>query len=131
MNEHIKKDHSIGESAGAATGAVAGAKVGGSVAEAVNPTVYNDYFQSNYRSTPYYRSDREWSDYAPAYRYGYEGYKQYGGRKFDDIESDLERGWEKIKAESRLAWNEAREAVRDGWHYIERGLPGDADRDGR
>ena len=49
----------------------------------------------------------------------------------DDIESDLERNWEASKANSRLAWNEARGAVRDGWHHIERNLPGDFDRDGR
>ena len=29
------------------------------------------------------------------------------------------------------AWSEARGAVKDGWHYIERKLLGDFDRDGR
>ena len=52
-------------------------------------------------------------------------------RKFEDVESDLERGWEATKANSRLAWSEAKGAVRDGWHHIERAMPGDADRDGR
>jgi hypothetical protein len=32
---------------------------------------------------------------------------------------------------TRLAWNPARGPVRDGWHHIERALPGDADADGR
>ncbi len=154
MNEDIKKDHSIGEGTGAAAGAItgaaigsvagpagslvgaavgaiAGAKVGGNVAEAVNPTEYNDYFRENYRAAPYYRSDRDWNDYSPAYQYGYDGYRSHAGRRFEEIESDLERGWDKTKANSRLAWGEAREAVRDGWHYVERRLPGDADGDGR
>jgi hypothetical protein len=30
-----------------------------------------------------------------------------------------------------MAWNDAKGAVQDGWHYVERAVPGDADRDGR
>jgi hypothetical protein len=150
----VKKDHSIGEGtgavAGAATGAVVGsaagpvgtvvgalaggalgAKGGGAIAEAVNPTEYTTYFEKNYKSAPYYVSGSEWRDYQPAYRYGYDTYGQYTGRKFEEIENDLARGWENTKAQSRLAWNEAKDAVRDGWRRIERAMPGDAGRDGR
>ena len=150
----IKKDHSLGEGTGAVAGAVTGAavgtaagpvgtvvgaiaggmlgaKAGGSIAEAVNPTEYNKYFESNYRNAPYYSAGRDWNDYEPAYKYGYDTYGQYQGRRFEDVESDLERGWDKTKANSRLAWADARGAVRDGWHYVERAMPGDADRDGR
>lgn len=153
MNE-IKKDHSIGEGTGAATGAitgaaigsaggpvgalvgaavgaVVGAKAGGAVAETVNPTTYSDHFRQRYATAPYYREGREWSDYAPAYQYGYDNYGAHAGRKFDEVEPDLARNWDTTKAGSRLAWGDAREAVRDGWHYIERAVPGDADRDGR
>jgi uncharacterized protein YcfJ len=150
----IKKDHSVGEGTGAVTGAVTGAavgsaggpvgtvvgalaggvlgaKAGGKIAEAVNPTEYNDHWKNTYRDTAYYNSSRDWSDYEPAYKYGYDTYGQYRGQRFDDVEGDLERGWESGKASSRLAWNEAKGAVRDGWHYVERAMPGDADRDGR
>lgn len=150
----IKKDHSIGSGAGAvggaltgaavgaaagpvgslvgaAIGGVVGAKAGDAVAEAVNPTVYTDHFRTTYTSAPYYKADTAWSDYEPAYKYGYDTYGQYRGRSFDSVESDLERGWEKTKANSRLAWADARGAVRDGWHVIERAMPGDADGDGR
>lgn len=150
----VKKDHNLGAGTGAVAGAVTGAavgsaagpvgsvvgaiaggvlgaKAGDSIAEAVNPTAYREHFQTQYKSAPYYTSGREWSDYEPAYKYGYDTYGQYRGQKFDDIEGDLERNWDKTRANSRLAWNEARDAVRDGWHHIERALPGDADRDGR
>jgi hypothetical protein len=30
-----------------------------------------------------------------------------------------------------MMWNDAKHAVRDGWHRVEEALPGDADRDGR
>ena len=150
----VKKDHSIGSGTGAIAGAVTGAaigsvagpigtvvgavaggavgaKAGDSIAEAVNPTEYTNYFETNYKSVPYYQSGRDWSDYQPAYQYGYDTYGQYRGQKFEDVESSLERDWDTSRARSRLAWNEARDAVRDGWHHIERAMPGDADRDGR
>ena len=151
---NIKKDHNIGSGTGAMAGAVTGAaigsaggpagsaigavvggivgaKAGDSIAEAVNPTSYNDHFRKEYTTAPYYISGSEWRDYEPAYKYGYDTYGQYRGRKFDEVESDLERNWDATRANSRLAWNDARQAVRDGWHYIERTMPGDADRDGR
>ena len=150
----VKKDHSIGAGTGAVGGAVTGAavgsaagpvgtvvgaiaggvlgaKAGDAIAEAVNPTEYNSYFEKSYRNAPYYSSGREWNDYQPAYRYGYDTYGQYRGQRFEDVEDKLERNWNEAKADSRLAWAEARDAVRDGWHHIERAVPGDADRDGR
>ena len=151
---NVKKDHSIGEGAGAVTGAVTGAavgsaagpvgtvvgalaggvvgaKAGGGIAEAINPTDYNDHFKNTYRDTAYYASGRDWNDYEPAYKYGYDTYSQYRGQRFEDVEPDLERNWNATRANSRLEWNDARGAVRDGWHHIERNLPGDFDRDGR
>lgn len=121
----------VGTLVGAVAGGVVGAKAGDSVAEAVNPTEYTQHFESQYKSTPYYAMGREWSDYEPAYQYGYDTYGQYHGQKFDEIEGDLERNWDKTRANSRLAWGEARDAVRDGWNHIERATPGDADRGAR
>lgn len=150
----IKKDHSIGAGTGAVGGAVTGAavgsaagpvgtvvgaiaggvlgaKAGDAIAEAVNPTEYTSHFQNTYSSAPYYSAGREWSDYEPAYKYGYDTYGQYRGQKFEDVEDQLERNWDATRANSRLAWTEAKGAVKDGWHYVERALPGDFDRDGR
>lgn len=93
---------------------------------------YDTHFRNNYETSSYYNKDRNWDDYGPAYNYAYTSRTgEYASRKFDEVESDLERGWDKTKANSRLAWSEAKDAVKDGWHYIERALPGDADRDGR
>lgn len=151
---NVKKDHSIGTGTGAVggavagaaigsvagpvgtavggiVGAVAGAKAGNSIAEAVNPTDYTDHFKTTYVTRPYYNSELTWNDYEPAYKYAYDSRGNYVGKSFDSVEADLERGWDKTRATSRLAWADAREAVRDGWHHIERAMPGDADRDGR
>ena len=150
----VKKDHNIGSGTGAVAGAVTGAavgsaggpvgsvvgavvggvvgaKAGDSIAEAVNPTEYHDHFKTEYKNTPYYTAGREWNDYEPAYQYGYDTYGQYRGQRFEDVETDLERNWDKTRAKSNLEWNEAKQAVRDGWHHIERRMPVDFDRDGR
>ncbi len=150
----VKKDHSLGAGTGAVAGAVTGAaigsaagpvgslvgavaggivgsKAGDSIAEAVNPTDYDDHFKKSYTTTSYYKSDRDWNDYQPAYRYGYDTYSANRGKTFDTVEPQLERDWNTRRGESRLAWADARGAVKDGWHHIERAVPGDADRDGR
>ena len=109
----VKKDHSIGEGTGAVAGAVTGAaigsaagpvgslvgavaggvigaKAGDSIAEAVNPTEYEDHFKKSYTTASYYDSSRDWNDYQPAYKYGYETYGTYRGRDFDSVEPELE-----------------------------------------
>ena len=150
----VKKDHNIGAGTGAMTGVVAGAaigsaagpvgsavgevvgglvgaKAGDSIAEAVNPTEYTSYFQREYKNLPTYTAGRDWPDYEPAYKYGYDTYGEYRGKSFDAVESDLQRKWDETRHAARLPWDEAKHAVREGWHYIERAIPGDADRDGR
>ncbi|HVF35230.1 MAG TPA: hypothetical protein VND91_07890 [Candidatus Saccharimonadia bacterium] len=151
----VKKDHSIGSATGAVTGAVTGAgigaavggpvgavvgaviggvggaKAGDSIAEAVNPTEYSGYWRDRHATQPYYNKSYGWTDYEPAYKLGYDSYSTYRGKDFDTVDSELERKWEATKGNSKLAWNEAKYAVKDGWHYVERALPGDADGDGR
>jgi hypothetical protein len=96
-----------------------------------DPMVEDTYWRDNYASRPYADQNVPYSEYSPAYRYGWESYQRHHGRKFDDVETDLERGWDKVKGQSKLTWMKAKNAVRDAWHRIERALPGDADNDGR
>ncbi len=93
----------------------------------------DSYYADQYRNADYYRSDYDYDvDYRPAYRYGTYARSAYAGREWDDrLEAELERGWANAKGNSRMAWNDAKAAVRDAWHGVERILPGDADRDGR
>lgn len=90
------------------------------------------YFQSNFDQAQYRDSNASYDDYRPAYRYGTYARTAYGERDWDDkLESDLERGWERAKGESKLTWQQAKGATKDAWHNVERALPGDFDRDGR
>ena len=120
----------IGAVVGGVAGAVAGGAAGKRLAEAINPTVEDTYWRDNFATRSYYVSGEPYELYQPAYRYGWETYPKYVGRKFEDVESELETGWEKAKGTSSLTWDRAKNATRDAWHRIERALPGDFDKDG-
>lgn len=92
---------------------------------------YNRHFADDFKNSRFFRSGSEWQDYEPAYQYGYESFDRHRGRRFEEVESELAQAWNTTRRGSKLAWEEAKEAVRDGWHYLERAMPGDADRDGR
>ncbi len=121
----------VGAVVGAVIGGAAGGLAGKGAAELVNPTVEEAYWRDNYPNRPYATSGVGYDEYAPAYKYGWEARGKHAGQKFEDVENDLERGWETAKDKSKLGWNEAKAATRDAWHRIETALPGDADGDGR
>lgn len=76
------------------------------------------YWSRNYWREPYFRAGFDYEDYAPAYCVGYSGCAQYGGR-FEDSEKSLCSNFIRIKGDSRLTWEEAREPVRAAWERIE------------
>lgn len=82
------------------------------------------HYRFRYRDAPYYSTGREWKDYAPAYRYGHEAHVSHCGRSFAEVEQELARQWERVKDGSRLAWAEARGAVRDAWRRLDDARPG-------
>jgi hypothetical protein len=120
---------------GAAVGLVAGAVVGGlagkGVAEKIDPTIEDAYWRDEYVNRPYAKRDLPYESYQPAYRTGYEGYMRYQGKRYDEVEPDLQRDYETYRGDSDLDWNDAKHATRDAWHRVERAIPGDADGDGR
>lgn len=120
----------VGAVVGAAIGAVSGGLAGKGAAESVNPTVEDEYWRKNYSARPYAGSG-SYDDFKPAYQYGWESFSRYRGRKFDEVEPDLRRDWEKTKSNTRLGWDKARAATRDAWDRVERATPGNIDKDGR
>ncbi len=121
----------VGTVVGAAIGGVAGGLAGKGAAEAINPTLEDAHWRGTYPSRPYADKDADYETYQPAYRYGWESASARRGRSFDEVEADLERGWEDAKGASKLGWDQAKHATRDAWHRVERAIPGDYDKDGR
>ena len=111
----------VGAVVGGAIGAVAGGAAGHAAGEAIDPTVETEYWRQNFSRRPYYERDKTFDDYEPAYRYGWESatHADYRGRRFDDAEHDLERGWDK-KGDAAQSWYEIREATRDAFDRVRR-----------
>lgn len=113
---------------GAAVGLVAGAIVGGlagkGVAEKIDPTVEDGYWKDNYSKRSYVGKGVTYETYRPAYQTGYEGYTRYPGKKYQEVESALQRDYEKSKANSNLSWDKAQYATRDAWERVEKAHPG-------
>lgn len=123
----------VGVVVGAAVGAIAGGLAGKGVAEAIDPTAEDAYWEEHYRAQPFYEEGVEYSEYRPAYQTGYESYATHAssGRRFDELEPELQRDYETRKGTSRLGWDKARAAARAAWDKLERVIPGDSDRDGK
>lgn len=96
----------------------------GNAANPGAPAFDETHYRFRYRDAPYYSTGREWKDYAPAYRYGHEAHVAHCGRSFAEVEQELARQWERVKDGSRLAWAEARGAVRDAWRRLDAARPG-------
>ena len=82
----------------------------------VDAQLEDAYWQSVYFCEPYYRQDRGYEDYAPAYCVGYIGRAQYGG-SYEDAEKSLCANWLRIKGDSRLNLDEALQAIRAAWNH--------------
>ncbi len=120
----------IGTVVGAVVGAVAGGYAGKAAAESIDPTTEDAYWRENYRTRPYYEPSVQYDQYGPAYRHGWEAKQRYPGKRFEDVESDLEHGW-RNQSNSKLTWQKAKNATRDAWNRVEKAIPGDSDKDGR
>jgi len=104
----------VGTIAGAAVGAIVGGLAGKGIAEKIDPTVEDAYWRQNHNRQSF-AGDSRYSDYAPAYRVGYEGYRDYGstGKTYDQVEADLRRRYESNSP--RLGWENAKSATRAAW----------------
>lgn len=117
----------VGAAVGLVAGAIAGGLAGKGVAEKMDPTVEEAYWKTNYSKQSYVERDSAYATYQPAYRTGYEGRGRYPGKKYEEVEADLKRDYEKSKGNATLSWDKAKHATRDAWNRVEKALPGDAD----
>jgi hypothetical protein len=110
----------VGAVVGGVVGAVAGGAAGHAAGEAVNPTEEAAFWRENYNKRPYYVTGKPYSEYEPAYRYGWESASrpEYRGRKFNEVEGELEKGWDKTKGTTGRAWHDVKDATRDAWDRI-------------
>ncbi|HEY7393844.1 MAG TPA: hypothetical protein VH559_03335 [Gemmatimonadaceae bacterium] len=74
------------------------------------------YWRENYHDRPYTAADLAYDAYRPAYRYGCEASFIYHPLPWDDeVDFELSLGWLQARGDSRLTWEHARDAVREGY----------------
>lgn len=80
----------------------------------------DDYWRTNFANRPYVGSDRQYDAWQPAYRYGYESYHRYQGKRWEDVEPNLRSGWETYehRRDTRSTWEQVKDAVRDAWNRM-------------
>jgi hypothetical protein len=86
-----------------------------------NPTRWEDedtYWQTNYRTRPYASGSTDYNRFRPGYRYGYESAGRYTGRNWNDVETDLSRGWSAYEHRGTSTWEQVKDAVRDAWDRV-------------
>lgn len=71
------------------------------------------YWCRHLTQQPFYFDGLTFEDYAPALRMGQAHFRE--DTLFEDVQCRLGSEWEQIKGRSRLAWFEARHAVRAAW----------------
>ena len=106
----------VGGVIGTVVGALAGAYAGKGVAENVNPTEHDQYWRDNYKDRPYVQAEGAYDEYRAAYEYGWQSRPNYPGRSFADAEDELARGWDQNRGDSKLSWDQARDACCDAWN---------------
>lgn len=130
----------IGAVVGGVVGAVAGSLVGRGAAETAHPQPgdavaplpeygheQDSYWREQHVNEPYFDPQRNYDDYAPAYRLGWEHRARTGAAAFDEHEAALREQWEHFRAQSRLSWAEAQHAARASWERFDRRPPGHPD----
>ncbi len=79
-------------------------------------TDYEDRFRSHFQSGPYSQT-YTYTDYAPAYRYGYNlaGDTRFRGRNWADIENDARKDWDRQQPGT---WDRFKDSIRHAWEEV-------------
>jgi hypothetical protein len=88
------------------------------------PAGDHNYWRESYVTRPYYQEaqlttpDLDYDrDFSTAYELGHRARAESEqGTQFEDVEGGLEQKWEELKAESRLKWEHAKQAIKDAWN---------------
>ena len=107
-----------GLAAGVAIGGVIGALAGKGAAQIINPTTEDAYWSEHYTTRPYIEPNVTYDEYGPAYRHGIEAYGRFEGRRYEEIEPQLSKEWDKARGTSNLSWDKATPATRDAYDRL-------------
>lgn len=80
----------------------------------------DNYWFENFSSRPYALGPDFYDRFRPAFRYGFESAQHHVGRRWEDAELDLRKGWDRYphRGESTSTWEEIKDAVKDAWDRV-------------
>lgn len=73
-------------------------------------------WREHHEKQPFVKSGQTFEHWAPAYRAGYEGAHKNPGKKFSEMETELEADY--VKQRPVLPWDEAKDAARVAWDRL-------------
>lgn len=116
--------NAVGAVVGGAVGLAGGAVAGKAIAQRINPQDEDDFWREQYANRTY-AVGASYTDFGPAYRFGWESRQKYPlSQGFDDVEFELRADWNLHRDESRLSPDRAKHATRDAWLRAEEVLTG-------
>ena len=83
-------------------------------------TLKDTHWRTAYGTRDYVIAGMEYDDYEPAYRLGVEMADRHGNKKFAEVEPALADEWLAVQGRSRLSWQQARPAVKEGYAGVVR-----------
>jgi hypothetical protein len=112
----------VGAVVGALAGAVGGWWAGKGVADAFTDKDYAAY-REHYATSPDHMADRTYDQVTPAYALGHLAGRNpdYAGRTFEQIEPDLQRGWNDDFARKYGQWPAVRNYARAAFERVRGG----------
>lgn len=83
-------------------------------------TTEERFWRDNYSSRPYAGQNRDFDEFRPGYRYGFESASRHRGRNWDEVEPELRAGWDRYehRGENRSTWEQIKDSVRDAWDRV-------------
>jgi hypothetical protein len=109
----------VGTIIGGIAGAVGGWWAGRAVSEAASRMTDSDddHYKKHYETSSTRNADRAYDDVRPAYQIGHLAGQNpdYGNRSFEEIESDLRKGWSGDLAKRHGEWESVRHYARDAY----------------
>jgi hypothetical protein len=78
------------------------------------------FWRDNYTSRPYAAQDRQFDEFRPGYRYGFESAQRHTGRDWNEAEPELRAGWDRYehRGDNRSTWDQIKDSVRDAWDRV-------------
>jgi hypothetical protein len=76
------------------------------------------YWRENYQNRPYADENRQFDDYKPGYKYGYESADRMGSKPWHEAEPELRRGWDEYEERNQSTWDEIKDSVKDAWDRV-------------